>query len=192
MAILLFRVDDRLIHGQVVVGWGSTRGSIEEAVDRLRERGHQVSSVHLRFLSPTEPGLQEIFHRFRQVMTVEINYSDSADAPRITPDSRRRAQLAHLLREQTLMDVDCWSIVPGQPLPPGQIVRELEPRLDALEGSKSTGRKPGRKRKPEGVPKPKSEVKESEVKSKGKAEAGSPKETAVATEEAAEEAKCSA
>ena len=26
MAIVLFRVDDRLIHGQVVVGWGSPLG----------------------------------------------------------------------------------------------------------------------------------------------------------------------
>jgi len=162
----------------LVVGWGSTRGSIEEAVDRLRERGHEVSSVHLRFLSPMEPGLQEIFRRFRQVMTVEINYSDAPDAPRITPDNRRRAQLAHLLREQTLMDIDCWSIVPGQPLPPGQIVRQLEPRLDALEGTKRRGGKPGRTKKPEEVPKPKSGVKKTEAQSKG--------------QEAAEEAKCSA
>jgi pyruvate/2-oxoacid:ferredoxin oxidoreductase alpha subunit len=60
----------------LVVGWGSTLGAIEEAVDRLRAEGHRVSSVHLRFLSPMEPGLREIFSRFRKVMTVEINYSD--------------------------------------------------------------------------------------------------------------------
>jgi len=126
------------IHGDpegdlLVVGWGSTRGSIEEAVDRLRADGQKVSSVHLRFLSPMEPGLQEIFERFRRVMTVEINYSDPPGAPHITPENRRRAQLARLLRDQTLVDVDCWSIVPGQPLPPTQIAKAVTERLESLE-----------------------------------------------------------
>ena len=45
-------------------------------------------------------------------MTVEINYSDEPDAPFVTPENRRRAQLAQILRERTLVDVDCWSTVP--------------------------------------------------------------------------------
>ena len=117
----------------LVVGWGSTLGAIEEAVDRLRADGHRVSSLHLRFLSPLEPGLEEIFARFRQVMTVELNYSDRPDAPLVTPTRRRYAQLASLLRQRTLRDVDCWSVVSGQPVPPAVIARELEKRLAALE-----------------------------------------------------------
>jgi 2-oxoglutarate ferredoxin oxidoreductase subunit alpha len=109
----------------LVVGWGSTLGAIEEAVDRLRDRGLAVSSLHLRFLSPMEPGLDEIFSRFRRVMTVEINYSDAADAP----GDRRYAQLASVLRGKTLVDVDCWSVVSGAPLAPGRIAREIEKRL---------------------------------------------------------------
>jgi len=116
----------------LVVGWGSTLGAIEEAVDLLREQGHKVSSVHLRFLSPLEPGLKEIFARFKKVMTVEINYSDKPDAPLINDENRRRAQLANILRMQTLVDVDCWSVVYGHPLQPGELVEELSHRLDAL------------------------------------------------------------
>lgn len=111
----------------LVVGWGSTRGAIEEAVDRLRKEGAKVSSLILRFLSPMEPGLEEIFARFDKVMTVEINYSDEP-----SPDlngGRRYAQLAWILRAQTLVDVDCWSRVPGIPLPPGVIETELRQRL---------------------------------------------------------------
>jgi 2-oxoglutarate ferredoxin oxidoreductase subunit alpha len=124
------------VHGDpegdlLVVGWGSTRGAIEEAVDQLREQGHRVSSVHLRFLSPLEPGLEEIFRDFERVMTVEINYSDPPEAPRINEENRRRGQLAQILRERTLMDIGSWSIVPGQPLPPGQIAAEVERRLEA-------------------------------------------------------------
>ena len=105
----------------LVVGWGSTKGAIEEAVDRARDEGISVSSLHLRFLSPMEPGLKEIFGRFKKVMTVEINYSDDPDMPYITEENRRRGQLAWLLRAQTLVDVDCWTRVLGEPLRPGAI-----------------------------------------------------------------------
>jgi 2-oxoglutarate ferredoxin oxidoreductase subunit alpha len=113
----------------LVVGWGSTRGAIEEAVDRLREEGRAVSALHLHFLSPLEPGLRQIFDRFERVMTVEINYSDDPDDPLIDADSRRYAQLAWLLRAHTLTDVDCWSRVLGQPLPPGMIEAAIRERL---------------------------------------------------------------
>ena len=105
----------------LVVGWGSTRGAIEEAVENARAEGLAVSSVHIRFLSPLEPGLKEIFQRFRKVMTVEINYSDDPGEPFITDENRRRGQLAWLLRASTLVDVDCWTRVLGEPLRPGVI-----------------------------------------------------------------------
>lgn len=115
----------------LVVGWGATRGAIEEAVDRVRSDGEKVSTVHLRFLSPLEPGLKEIFKRFKKVMTVEINYSDDLEDPGINEDTRRYSQLAMLLRAQTLVDVDCWSRVPGKPLPPGLIEEAIRDRLAA-------------------------------------------------------------
>jgi 2-oxoglutarate ferredoxin oxidoreductase subunit alpha len=115
----------------LVVGWGSTLGAIEEAVDGLRAERAPVASLHLRFLSPMEPGLAEIFARFDRVMTVELNYSDAPDAPLATGANRRRAQLAMLLREQTLVDVDCWSAVRGQPFGPGEIAAAVRARLGA-------------------------------------------------------------
>jgi 2-oxoglutarate ferredoxin oxidoreductase subunit alpha len=110
----------------LVVGWGSTLGAIEEAVGLLRDEGHRVSSLHLRFLSPLEPGLEEIFSHFDQVMTVEMNYSDAPGT-----EHRRTGQLAQVLRERTLRDVGCWSMVHGQPIPPHAIVQELKERLPA-------------------------------------------------------------
>ncbi|HEX8848935.1 MAG TPA: 2-oxoacid:acceptor oxidoreductase subunit alpha [Gemmatimonadaceae bacterium] len=123
------------IHGDtegdlLVVGWGSTRGAIEEAVDRARASGLRVSSTHLSFLSPMQPGLRDIFARFRKVCTVEINYSDEPDAPYITAESRRMGQLAWLLRAHTLVDVDCWTRVPGEPLRPGAIVDAIHSKLN--------------------------------------------------------------
>jgi 2-oxoglutarate ferredoxin oxidoreductase subunit alpha len=126
------------VHGDeegelLVVGWGSTRGAIEEAVDRIRKDGHRVSSLHLRFLSPLEPGLKKIFSRFERVMTVEINYSDDLGDPLIDEDTRRYAQLAWLLRAHTLADVDCWSRVPGQPLPPFMMEAAIRSRLQGAK-----------------------------------------------------------
>ena len=113
----------------LVVGWGSTKGAIEEAVESARDEGLSVSSLHLRFLSPLEPGLKEIFQRFRKVMTIEINYSDEPDDPFITDGNRRRGQLAWLLRANTLVDVDCWTRVLGEPLRPGVILDVIRSNL---------------------------------------------------------------
>jgi 2-oxoglutarate ferredoxin oxidoreductase subunit alpha len=113
----------------LVVGWGSTKGAIEEAVDRARKEGLKVSALHLRFLSPLEPGLKEIFKKFKKVMTVEINYSDEMGDPYVTEENRRRGQLSILLRNATLVDVDCWGRVPGEPLRPMSIVEAIRGRL---------------------------------------------------------------
>jgi 2-oxoglutarate ferredoxin oxidoreductase subunit alpha len=120
----------------LIVGWGSTLGAIEEAVDRARADGQKVSSVHLRFLSPMEPGLKGIFAGFKKVMTVEINYSDEpGSSPLISEENRRFSQLALVLRAHTLMDIDCWSMVPGHPLQPGTIHKIIDSRLAEMEGA---------------------------------------------------------
>jgi 2-oxoglutarate ferredoxin oxidoreductase subunit alpha len=113
----------------LVVGWGSTKGAIEEAVERARDEGLRVSSTHLTFLSPLPPGLGEIFARFRKVMTVEINYSDEKGDPFVDEENRRRGQLSFLLRAHTLVDVDCWTRVLGEPLRPGAIHRAIRANM---------------------------------------------------------------
>ena len=103
-----------------------------QAVDRVRGDGGKVSSMILRFLNPLEPGLNGIFKKFKKVMTVEINYSDEADDPSVPKGFRRRSQLARLLRQHTLIDIDCWSRVPGTPLPPGWIEQVIRKELAVL------------------------------------------------------------
>jgi 2-oxoglutarate ferredoxin oxidoreductase subunit alpha len=136
LAVLQSMLLPPTVHGDdtgelLVVGWGSTKGAIEEAVDRLRAEGQRVSSTHLTFLSPLQPGLRELFGRFARVCTVELNYSDEPGAPYITAESRRYGQLAWLLRAHTLVDVDCWTRVAGEPLRPGAIASAIRERLTA-------------------------------------------------------------
>jgi 2-oxoglutarate ferredoxin oxidoreductase subunit alpha len=118
----------------LVVGWGSTKGAIEEAVDRARADGLRVSSLHLGVLSPLQPGIREILSRFARVCTVELNYSDELGAPYINTENRRYGQLAWLLRAATLVDVDCWTRVPGEPLRPGAIVDAIKSKCASQRG----------------------------------------------------------
>jgi 2-oxoglutarate ferredoxin oxidoreductase subunit alpha len=114
----------------LVVGWGSTKGAIEEAVASLRSEGRKVSSIHLRFLQPMQPGIKEIMQRFGKVMTIETNWSDKPDEEIIDESNRRYSSLAVLLRSRCLIDVDCWSEVRGQPVKPSTIRRVLLAKLD--------------------------------------------------------------
>jgi 2-oxoglutarate/2-oxoacid ferredoxin oxidoreductase subunit alpha len=113
----------------LVVGWGSTQGAIEEAVAALRAEGRKVSALHLRFLQPLPGGLKQIMQRFGQVMTIEGNWSDRPGDAIIDEDNRRYSALALLLRARTLVDVDCWSEVRGEPIKPGSIRRVVLDKL---------------------------------------------------------------
>ena len=114
----------------LVVGWGSTKGAIEEAVTTLRAEGHKVSSMHLQFLQPLPSGIKEIMQGFKQVMTIESNWSDRPEDRIIDETNRRYSSVAILLRARYLVDVDCWSEVKGQPIKPGTIRRVMLKKLN--------------------------------------------------------------
>ncbi len=125
------------VHGDpegdlLVVGWGSTLGSIQEAVDRARGEGYKVSSTHIRFLSPLQPGLEEIFKSFKKVVTVELNYSDPSEGLMGGSQPGRAAQLALHLRSHTRCEIDYWSITPGAPLYPKQVYEVIIDRLTKM------------------------------------------------------------
>ena len=113
----------------LVIGWGSTKGAIEESVERMRAEGYKVSSLHLTFLQPMAPGIKEILHRFKQVIAIEANWSDLPEDPLIDESNRRYTALAMLLRARYLVDIDCWSEVRGRPIKPGSICAVLRKRL---------------------------------------------------------------
>jgi 2-oxoglutarate ferredoxin oxidoreductase subunit alpha len=113
----------------LIVGWGSTKGAIEEAVQRVRADGHEVSSLHLRFLQPMASGIKEVLQRFNKVMTVELSWCDSMDEEIIDANNRRYSNLAWLLRGRYLVDTDCWCEVKGQPIKPASIERVIRQKL---------------------------------------------------------------
>ncbi|WP_103027494.1 2-oxoacid:acceptor oxidoreductase subunit alpha [Salinibacter altiplanensis] len=57
----------------LVVGWGSTKGAIEEATERAREQNLRVSSVVLRHVWPLPADLGDVLGRFDHVLVPELN-----------------------------------------------------------------------------------------------------------------------
>jgi 2-oxoglutarate ferredoxin oxidoreductase subunit alpha len=57
----------------LLVGWGSSQGPIREAVDRARAAGNSVSALHIKYLNPLPPGLDNIFSGFNAIRVVELN-----------------------------------------------------------------------------------------------------------------------
>jgi 2-oxoglutarate ferredoxin oxidoreductase subunit alpha len=98
----------------LVVGWGSTYGSIAAAVDELRGRGRRVSHVHLRHLNPLPPDLGEILRGFRTVLVPEMNMG----------------QLLMILRATYLVDAVGLNKIQGQPFKVSEIAGRVERLLE--------------------------------------------------------------
>ncbi|HLF17898.1 MAG TPA: 2-oxoacid:acceptor oxidoreductase family protein [Candidatus Omnitrophota bacterium] len=81
----------------LVVGWGSTRGAIAEAVHNCQKEGLSVGGMCFRIVYPLPVILPQILARFKYVVTVESAYGDAMKKP----------PLATLLRSKTLKDVQC-------------------------------------------------------------------------------------
>ena len=59
-----------------IVGWGSTRGSIEEAVDRLNSEGNKVNALFIRYIYPFDTErILPILENAKKVAIVEQNFS---------------------------------------------------------------------------------------------------------------------
>jgi 2-oxoglutarate ferredoxin oxidoreductase subunit alpha len=83
----------------LVLGWGSTFGSIGAAVRRIRTAGGSVAQAHLRHLSPFPANLGEVLAAYDKVLVPEINLG----------------QLALVLRGRYLVDVISYNRVRGLP-----------------------------------------------------------------------------
>src|SRR6185369_13215118 len=57
----------------LLVGWGSTYGSITAALRSQRRKGRRIGHVHLRHLNPLPKNLGEVLTRYRKVVVPEMN-----------------------------------------------------------------------------------------------------------------------
>ncbi|HET7113941.1 MAG TPA: 2-oxoacid:acceptor oxidoreductase subunit alpha [Pyrinomonadaceae bacterium] len=97
----------------LVLGWGSTYGSISSAVEKMQREGKSVSSAHLRYLNPFPRNLGEVLAGFETVVVPEMNLG----------------QLCTMIRARYLVDAVPFSKVKGRPFQIREIVRKVEEYL---------------------------------------------------------------
>ena len=96
-----------------VVGWGSTFGPIHQAVRRMRQRGHDVSHIHVRHIWPLPANLGELLRSYERVIVPEMN----------------DGQFKTVLRDQFLIDAKPVNKVSGHPFKIAEIEDAIEEAL---------------------------------------------------------------
>jgi 2-oxoglutarate ferredoxin oxidoreductase subunit alpha len=94
----------------LVVGWGSTYGSIKSAVSAAHTNGLSVSQAHIHYLSPFPRNLGEVLRRYKRILVPEIN----------------NGQLSQLLQGKYLVPVTGLNLVRGLPLGADEILEAIE------------------------------------------------------------------
>jgi 2-oxoglutarate ferredoxin oxidoreductase subunit alpha len=97
----------------LVLGWGSTYGSITSAVEKMQGEGKSVSSAHLRHLNPFPKNLGEVLAGFETVIIPEMNLG----------------QLCTMIRAKFLVDAVAFSKVKGRPFQIREIIAKVEEYL---------------------------------------------------------------
>ncbi len=90
----------------LILGWGSTYGSICAATEILLAKGHKVSNAHLRYLNPFPKNLGTFLKNYKKVLIPEINMG----------------QMSMLIRAKYLVDAQGLNVVAGKPLNVSSIV----------------------------------------------------------------------
>src|SRR5579859_4546649 len=89
----------------LVLGWGSSQGAIRAGARRARLEGCHVATAQLSHLNPLPANIDEVLRSFDRVVVPEMN----------------TGQLAQILRARTLLDIESYSKVRGQPLQASEI-----------------------------------------------------------------------
>ncbi len=98
----------------LVLGWGSSLGTITAAVARARADGRNVATAHLRHLNPFPANTGDVVRAYRTVLIPEMNMG----------------QLAALIRAKYLVDAQSYSKVQGLPIFAEELEHEIARVLD--------------------------------------------------------------
>jgi 2-oxoglutarate/2-oxoacid ferredoxin oxidoreductase subunit alpha len=97
----------------LVLGWGSTYGSIKSACKDLQNQGHAVSHAHLRYIRPFPKNLGEVIKNFDKVLIPEIN----------------NGQLIKIIRDTYLVEAQGHNKIMGVPITKAELVDAIKMML---------------------------------------------------------------
>jgi len=93
----------------LVLGWGSTFGSIRAAARRARLEGKKVATTHLRYLNPMPLNTGELLRSYERVLIPELN----------------TGQLLKVVRAEFLIDAAGLNKVAGEPFKVSEITEKI-------------------------------------------------------------------
>jgi 2-oxoglutarate/2-oxoacid ferredoxin oxidoreductase subunit alpha len=97
----------------LLVSWGSTFGSVTQAVNEQREKGHKIGHLHLRHLNPLPGNVGEVLKRYKKVLVPELNMG----------------QLLWMLRAKYLVDAVGLNKIQGRPFKQNELEQKIEEML---------------------------------------------------------------
>jgi 2-oxoglutarate ferredoxin oxidoreductase subunit alpha len=97
----------------LVVGWGSSYGSLRAAVRRLRVAGRPVAHAQFHHLHPLPANTAEVLGAFKRVLVTEMN----------------DGQLVKVLRAEFRRDIDSYAVTQGRPLLAAELEAQMLERL---------------------------------------------------------------
>src|SRR5450432_165634 len=98
----------------LVLGWGSTYGSIKTAVAELQKEGLAVSHAHLRYIRPFPKNLGHILENFEQVLIPELN----------------NGQLIKIIRDQFFVDAVGYNKIMGIPFTRSELIQKMRDMME--------------------------------------------------------------
>jgi 2-oxoglutarate/2-oxoacid ferredoxin oxidoreductase subunit alpha len=97
----------------LLVSWGSTFGSVTQALKEQREKGRKIGHLHLRHLNPFPGNLGEVLKRYKKVLVPELNMG----------------QLLWMLRAKFLVDAVGLNKIQGRPFKQSELEQKIEEML---------------------------------------------------------------
>ena len=112
--IPLQTIDTGAEKGKVLIlGWGSTYGTIKSAALHLQSQGKAVSHVHIKYMRPFPKNLGDILKNFETVVIPEIN----------------NGQLIKIIRDKYFVDAKGYNKIMGVPITKQELVTAVEQYL---------------------------------------------------------------
>jgi len=112
--IPLQTIDSGAEKGKVLIlGWGSTYGTIKSAALHLQSQGKQVSHAHIKYMRPFPKNLGDILKNFETVVIPEIN----------------NGQLIKIIRDKYFVDAKGYNKIMGVPITKQELVTAVEQYL---------------------------------------------------------------
>jgi 2-oxoglutarate ferredoxin oxidoreductase subunit alpha len=108
------RIDSGPDKGKLLVmGWGSTYGSIKTACETLQNEGHAVAHIHLRYVRPFPVNLGSLIRNYDKVLIPELN----------------NGQLIKIIRDEFLVDAKGLNKIMGVPFTKSELVDAMRTLL---------------------------------------------------------------